>query len=547
MLVTSVASASAIKLSDVFNGSVPTDIEEDPIKRLQYQAAAQTKFSRKVDDIRLMEDQFERFYGPLSRQKENKANRKRDRMIATALFDTLKKQEDKLSMAMMLSKGHEFVDAPGIVGGHFITLGHHVALKRQIEEISRKIAAQVADMVQLKAEQQEVQDQADRYALIKCLTFLNFYSALPNDDFNYHEYKVPLTTLSSDVVPTLRRVVNAYVAHAEQTAVRVVVDREFSKFEEALDKNMYSCPLIGFHHTTIGVILSKNFRIPDETQGAITTSIVPWLLEKYTGQNEERYDYSSEPIRQEEDDFQEAIDPKLDDLRADRQIKASMMKWKSKINMAPGSLIQRLGLESAFFNSDFSIITYPYMLSFTDLQRKLEGTNLIPYPDTLKDHKVWSLGKMQLTLNFFSALKEKNEQTLKRILPILQFVENKTQGISALSKTSIQGDKSGFKQLLTQNKTMAIEHAYLKYISYANMFYALSHDHEGKEVPELKIVDPAVEEFLDKPLATEFRLDHIMAAKAHKWGSRVLEHGEEFITEKGLQAHIFFQKKAKKG
>lgn len=122
-------------------------------------------------------------------------------------------------------------------------------------------------------------------------------------------------------------------------------------------------------------------------------------------------------------------------------------------------------------------------------------------------------------------------------MPIFHFVDSKVNGVSALSKTTER--KIGFKELFTQDQGKAVHHAYLKYISYMNMLYALLHDGTGKKMPELKMIDPIVEDLLSKPLPLEMRLDNVMAAKAHKWGSRVVEHGGKFITENGLEAHTF--------
>jgi predicted nucleic acid-binding Zn-ribbon protein len=436
--------------------------------------------------------------------------------------------------------------------------------KHAIDSIRGKIEAQAeekksleAKLRQLLLDKQQKQDEADTYALIKYLTLFNIYSALPNDDFDYHGYKNPLTTLSLEALPTIRMFVNKRAAHVGSENVKLALDREVPKFQASVDK----------------YIAARDEKIKEEIIAQATSEKVGYSLDlrremanialpviqciasgeniitHYKGLSKDRSNYYPLPMTDEE--FLKSYSSELVFLKADHQIKVSMTKWRNKISTAEGSLIHHLGLDSALFNPDFPITSYPQFLSFPELQTSLRETSLVPYPTRLKEKDVWSLGKMQLRINFFEAMNGKDEKVWKRISPVVRFVKSKQTAQSssqalvaaasaAATKLPLEETKqSGFKHLLKSDQPKAIEHAYLKYISYVTMLYALRHDGEGSKMPSLKIIDSAIESLLREALPTEVRLDNVMAAKAYKWGLRVQEHGEKFIKKNGLLAHIF--------
>ncbi len=440
--------------------------------------------------------------------------------------------------------------------------------EREIDSLNEKIKAQSEEkrklesaLKQLFLDKQQKQDEADTYALIKYLTLLNIYSALPNDDFDYHGYKNPLTTLSFDALPTIIQLVNKRAAYVGNENVRLVLDREMPKFQASVDKYIagksqkFEDEVVAeAEKRSVGYM--EDYRRPVAKVAFSTMQRIASgenIVNNYKTTNKERTHYYPLPIKDEE--FLKAYSSEMDLLRADHQLKVAMTKWRSKISTTAGSLVQRLGLDSALFNPDYSITSYPHFLSFPELHDSLKDTALIPYPARLKENDVWSLGRMQLRTNFFEALNGKDEKVWRRISPVVRFVESK-QDAQSISKESVpaassaatqlplaETKQSGFKHLLNSDqdadKSKAVEHAYLKYVSYVNMLQALRYDGEGSKMPQLRILDSAVESLLREQLPTEIRLDNVMAAKAHKWGLRVQEYGEKFIQKNGLLAHIF--------
>ncbi|AIL12489.1 hypothetical protein IM40_01430 [Candidatus Paracaedimonas acanthamoebae] len=481
-------------------------------------------------------------------------------------------QQLKALDAEYVAKEKELLDKKGLSLAHITELQEqHVALQTQIENlakeketfekelqhkkeqvsteeceidsIKRKIEAQAEEKTKLEAklkqwllEKQDKQDEADTYASIKYLTLLNIYSALPNDDFDYYGYENFLTTLSSNALPTILMLVNKRAAQVGSNNVKWTLDRELPKFQSSVTKHVET-QIETLRSGFFAEAQAKNLGYNDVERKSLAALAVDKFQKLVTGENiitsyeelsKDRYNYYPSTMKGEE--FLISYSSVLDSLRADHQIKASMTKWRSKISTTEDSLIQRLGLDSALFNPDFSIASYPQFLSFPELHMSLKGTSLVPYPVRLKEKAVWSLGKMQLGANFFEAMIGKDEKVWRRISPVVRFVE---------SKQSEEKKQNGFKHFLHSDKNKAVEYAYLKYISYMNMLYALRHDEKGETMPELKIVDSALENLLVQPLSSELRLDNIMAAKAHKWGSWVMEHGKTFITENGLEAHTF--------
>lgn len=525
------------QIEEDVNSTSSTEVQNkqisEPFSEEGSEYSAQAKLEKALKEL---EDQYNATQKPLSEKKAE----------ITAQIEHLEKEKLKMIAEIEALEQENKAFKEEIIKMQ----GAIEQEKAAIHSLSQNIEAQAEEQkrlekesLRLTVEQQDLQDQADMYALIKYLTFLNLYSALPNDDFDYHGYETSLTTLSFDALPTILRLINKRADQVGRENVRLALDREMSKFQETVDVYIENLETSLLEDNIATAAKQGNLGYNDDTRKRIATiagekfrALTPGegVVAKYK-ESTDKYYYYPLPINGIK--FSTDYSSELDSLRADHQIKASMIKWRSKISTEKGSLVQRLGLESALFNPDFSIKNYPELLSFSGLEFSLKGTKLMPYPESLKDRKIWSLGMMQLKLNFFVDLAKENEAIRKRVMPIFHFVDSKVNGVSALSKTTER--KIGFKELFTQDQGKAVHHAYLKYISYMNMLYALLHDGTGKKMPELKMIDPIVEDLLSKPLPLEMRLDNVMAAKAHKWGSRVVEHGGKFITENGLEAHTF--------
>ncbi|MBL0942434.1 MAG: hypothetical protein IBJ00_06910, partial [Alphaproteobacteria bacterium] len=424
--------------------------------------------------------------------------------------------------------------------------------KEEISLLTEKLERQQSegealkeDIENLKVEQQEKQDQADAYALIKYVTLLNIYSALPNDDFNYHEYTSNLSTLSFDIIPIICLLINDNCKTITAESVKEAIDRETSKFLRTIEVAFEDCFKPNSQLAQYRFMEAQFVGRNEQERKHMLDNF--WTMLKRIGiqpeqffagyKKKQSYDFDPAPISDET--FLKLTKDLLPSLRADHQVKKSMTKWRAKISTSEGSLVQRLALDSALFNPDYSLKTYPHLLSFSVIQQNIQGSG--SDMTVLKDHTVWSLGQMQLKLNFAEALLSKDKTVLNRIAPIYRFIKSKSkiEGPSTLTARNLSSKKIEFEQLLKQNKDEAVRQAYFKYLSYMNMLYTLHYDGNGDEMPQLKIIDPSLEDHLKEPISSELRLDNVMAAKAYKWGQRVIEHGKKFIKENGLRAHTF--------
>lgn len=428
--------------------------------------------------------------------------------------------------------------------------------KREIELIEGKIKSQAeeqknfeAQLKQLLLDKKQQQDEADIYALIKYLTLFNIYSALPNADFDYHGYENPLTTLSLDALPTILSFINKRADQVGRENVKLALDREMPKFQATVDSHIASLGTSLLEDKIVETAENQCLGYNDDSRtklskvaASVFRALKPGagVVARYNTSYTDKYYYY--PSHLKEIEFPTFYSSELDSLRADHQIKVLMTKWRDKISTEQDSLIRRLGLDSVLFNPDFSITSYPQFLSFSELQTSLEGTFLVPYPVRVKEKDVWSFARMQLRVNYFEAINGKDDRTWRRISPVVRFVESKlAQPSFSRGPLAPQEEvkQEGFKHLLELNQGKAVEYAYLKYISYVNMLYALSHNGEGSEMPPLKIIDPAVESLIRDALPSEIRLDNVMAAKAYKWGQKFQKCGKEFIKQNGLEAHFF--------
>ena len=85
----------------------------------------------------------------------------------------------------------------------------------------------------------KLQDEADRYALLKYLQYLNIYSALPNADFDYHQYlnnEHSISTLSPSAASLTIDLMNQHGNKVAQYNVREAVNRETKEFNQSNQK-----------------------------------------------------------------------------------------------------------------------------------------------------------------------------------------------------------------------------------------------------------------------------------------------------------------------
>lgn len=380
------------------------------------------------------------------------------------------------------------------------------------EELREKSAQQ-------KSQLMAVQDQADLYALMKYVKYLNFYLALPNDDFSAgHEDK--LETLSYYDRPIIRQLVDRRADEVGKYNVATAVPREIGKYSKVASDYIANINYkrlineiitlhvrnINFYNDGQGPFVEN---IEKNLKNALTTKKFDAIYEK----DETRNNYSPQPIS--DDDWSQEIQI-LDTTRADRLFKQSALKWKSKLSSQPDSLIHRLGFVTALFHKDFDFQNITTLFSFRELHDSLP-VDVLRAPDKID----WKFASVQLKTNFSQEWTNKESPIHDRITPILAFVNHKA------SKTLKK----------EQAKDGSVEKSFLKMISYMNMSYALTHDLKGNKVAPLHLIDPALEPYITPDsISVAQRLDYVMANKALKWADRVWEQGEEFIENLGLKA-----------
>lgn len=412
-----------------------------------------------------------------------------------------------------------------------------------IEELTEKIDGVEGDLKNLHSnlqrfgvERQKAQDSADAHALIKYFTFLNLYAALPNDDFGPHENfdeNDKLSTLSSAAVPLIVEHLNKMLSKAVREAAEGEVSKFVAAITQGLANNVYNFGGI------IGDILENNGSVKqymyntNSWSSSMGKTLANQIRDTLTSQTlinsykKGKPNLSHYPaVKPTVENFYTQNEARLDFLRADHLLRETMNKWRAKVTISERSLMQRLGLDGAFFNPDFTVQTYPTMLSFRRFQEEFKPQELEELSKNAKEKNVWELGRVQLQLTFFNGLIAK--EAPKYVEPIHRFVEQK---IAAQPKAA---DHVRFE------KAPDVQKAYLKYISYRNMSYALKFNGKGEVLSTtLKMIDPVLQSFLKIEISQQNRLDNVFAGKAFKWGQRVLQHGRKFIEAEGLEAHTF--------
>lgn len=413
------------------------------------------------------------------------------------------------------------------------------ALEEKIEGSKIETEKLTQRRTEVLAEQKNLQEAADRYALVKYLTYLNLYSALPNDSYDYNGFKeagfAPLSTLSPHTMPVTLKLVNVRAADVAMYNAREVAKREVEKLKTIYEKQAEKAQQ-ELEKKAAEYIYSKvsNSTLSSSMSSAIAKSAKDYfdIKNSFSFYQQQQGNHNYYAQKMDLIPFVQESSKTLDPLRADRQIKNSMDKWSTKISGGKDALTDRLGLNSALFNKSFAIQTLPHMLSFNELAEAFPDVQYV----SGKDSQIWSVGKMQLKVNYFDSFVSQDALAHQRVDPIYAFVVEKAKAQS-LKKVGEKFDVriQAVKQESPEHEAL-ITHAFLKTISYMNMTYALTHDENGNKLPELKLIDPVLEQFIKEPLP---RLDHVMATRALKWGQRVKQHGETFINDHGLEAHIF--------
>ncbi|MBL0942627.1 MAG: hypothetical protein IBJ00_07900, partial [Alphaproteobacteria bacterium] len=102
ILCTSAVMGSNIKLSDAYNGLIPEDTKQDPIKLKKYQEDISTLFIDKENKLMSMQDQLVRFFGPIG-LKGNKV----ERIRANAVCDFNEQKISKVGFIKSLFDAHK--------------------------------------------------------------------------------------------------------------------------------------------------------------------------------------------------------------------------------------------------------------------------------------------------------------------------------------------------------------------------------------------------------------------------------------------------------
>ncbi len=414
----------------------------------------------------------------------------------------------------------------------------------QLEEVDIKLrpfdaesAALFSQLAQKRAEKQKLQDDADLYALIKYERYMNLYLALPNDDIEEDDYAgSQLSTLSSEDIPLMQTLTETRVTEVAMACVREAVERETHiAIESSLKSAVATCenPKLEIESDLNWRVTYRNaYKAEDVTKTVLEAVTAKFDIGKMksvykkASPVKKRYAFSIPPKTQIEyiNSMVEGSEP----LRADRQLKAAALKWKARVTTGKDSLVQRMGLNSAFISPTFAITTNRPLLSLTTLRDSLME-DVLKAADTKAD---WKLVRNQLQFNYDFTDKESPVHT--RITPITKFVEEKVK------KERKKGETFAKKFAAADSKEALVQKAFLKMTSYMTMAYALTHDEEGQATPELMVMSPDIEAYV-KPdaIPASKRVDNVMAKKALKWADRVWEYGQEFIKEHGLKAWIF--------
>lgn len=416
-------------------------------------------------------------------------------------------------------------------------------LKNIKEESEKKNTYQV-DLDKRIKERDSKQEEADKYALTKYLTYLNMYLSLPNDDNNKKEEK--LKVISEEL--------NSFLFQAiEKTTeenVKKSVDRETNKIyqkgleiltqsKETFITNTRTKFYQNFGPNLYGDYGPKQQHRSYERNGlveVITKDIskegniisLNSLLSQYNEKNMEKYSYDT------------ILDLNIEfskESRADQIIKQIADRWKKKI-LPNSSFIHKIGLDSVLFNPNFDKSFYSNIFSY-DFSKAEEFLN---YNEKMKLSKVniWSICEMQLSYNLFDNYTKKEttcSATPARITPIHDFIKSKIQKDSEEEefKTFLETDKK-------EKTESAGQFALLNFVSYSNMSYGLRYKVDGNLSAEIKSYAPIYDLLKDNEefqKLSEIHVTKVMETRAYVWGQHLLNECKEFVSKYGLKAFMF--------
>lgn len=411
--------------------------------------------------------------------------------------------------------------------------------------LPQKIAA-------LEKEKQKLQDKADTYALLKYVQFLNIYLALPNDDKSYYEQDVKLASLSPSSLPLLRQLMsesqNIDFENAKSQLKNIKSDAQYNKMDEFLKLPDLNARTGGDAHK---IVYDKIKNIVDRGYTSASEQIICELkipLQKLFAEIV-RTDVAANltlPPAVDAPSFDKQHGKSLNDLRADRIVKAAMEGWKRKISTDDGSLVARLGLDSYLFNKDFDLKKSPDFFSLAQFQKQFPSENGEQASESSgKNHILLGMTQLQTT----HYVNSEEIEIRKRTDTIYNFLRNKQElnrkaAVSSSSSTSpittSTSDLITFSvpQMGQPNDTDKTTKAILKYFSYANMAMALRYDISGQEVKSLQLHPLGFESLLKEPLTEADRLDNFLARKAIQWANK-LQGYKDFIKQHSLNAYTF--------
>ncbi|WP_032113852.1 hypothetical protein [Candidatus Paracaedibacter symbiosus] len=393
----------------------------------------------------------------------------------------------------------------------------HEDLEAKKDSLTTELKATEDQIFALQSKKQKHQFAADLYALTKLISYRNMYDALPNSENDAEEF--------CSVVDPLQE--NWLLQWTEQEKektkeiLRTIIDSNLSDenqrcLAKTVQDKVYD---VGVGGTTSNL-----------TAKHISNTAYSVTLTKLSG------------IKKNFDEkiaFFLSKDSPIDGLvsqgnRADLLLKKRIDSWKDRISMASDSIADRFGLLSSLYNKNFAETTQKRMFSFTNLAENSELlTNNLAELKEANKKQVYQMGASQLKLNFAWD----NVIVASSIRPINEFLQRKLATMS--DKQGRQGAYVHFSKADNEKDNLAARYALLKFASYQAMSYALTHDHTGAALGELKIVPEGYENLLVKALDQAFRLDQVFNAKAYKWGLRLKESHPEFLEANGLTALYF--------
>ncbi len=491
--------------------SVPSDVNDEQAKENEEkQKANEEKLEELQEQLDTVEPQIAELETKIKSLQSNRSHLNQFiQEIAKHITDLEKDSKPVNEELAQLEKQRDDAES------QIVTLEKEVAAKElEIKNLPQMKSELEANVVKMKLQVQELQDLADLYALMKYLTFLNVYAALPTDDGNLHGYDKDhnLQVINPEGQLLLMQSINKLLALAAQKPVIEAVDREVRNAMDnypAKDAIQY---IRAKSHIDSDYVSSSEKALKDYSKSEDALNLI-----------KSSYQFTNPEIESSE------LHKQTQANRADLLIKRDMLKWRKKITDSKGSLMHKFALDTALFNADLAVAQHPITVSLKAINSDL-ASNREKIEGILKDCKnVWSLCLMQLRASFFDSLmKDKNDIIKRRLDPIFDFLESKEKYKLAKDNSEKVLPCVAFKQ------DQPIQYAMLKTVSYLNMYNGLTRDENGAKLTTLVKIDPALPE-TNIPI----RLDQVVGVKALKWMGRLPKldnNNKDFINDHALNA-----------